>query len=128
MTVEGGATVGPDGRELRLTWREAGGPPVAEPARPGYGTLLLSQAIAYGRGGEVALDWRREGLVCTIRVPLAVPEDAATARAQAAHGPAQALRPTGACAIPCSTTSSIRSTQASSSASGRVRRRQCSAP
>ena len=56
VTVEGGATVGPDGRELRLTWREAGGPPVAEPARPGYGTLLLSQAIAYGRGGEVALD------------------------------------------------------------------------
>ena len=81
VMVEGGATVGPDGRELRLTWREAGGPPVAEPARPGYGTLLLSQAIAYGRGGEVALDWRREGLVCTIRVPLAVPEDATTARA-----------------------------------------------
>ena len=81
VMAEGGATVGPDGRELRLTWREAGRPPVAEPARPGYGTLLLSQAIAYGRGGEVALDWRREGLVCTIRVPLAVPEDAARARA-----------------------------------------------
>jgi hypothetical protein len=46
-----------------------------------HGTLLLSQAIAYGRGGEVALDRRREGLVCTIQVPLAVPEDAATAGA-----------------------------------------------
>ena len=70
VTVEGG--VSEDG-ELRLVWRETGGSPVARPTRPGYGTLLLTQTIAYGRGGEVGLDWRREGLVCTVRVPLAVP-------------------------------------------------------
>jgi PAS domain S-box-containing protein len=81
VTVEGGVTGVADGRELRLVWRETGGPPVARPARPGYGTLLLSQTITYGRSGEVELDWRREGLVCTIRVPLAAADEASTARA-----------------------------------------------
>jgi two-component sensor histidine kinase len=80
VTVEGGVAGMAEGRELRLAWRETGGPPVARPARPGYGTLLLSQAIAYGRGGDVGLDWRREGLVCTIRVPLAT-DATGTARA-----------------------------------------------
>ena len=70
VTVEGGAVADGDGRELRLVWWEAGGPPARRPARPGYGMVLLSQAVGYGRGGRVDLDWRKEGLVCTISVPL----------------------------------------------------------
>jgi len=70
VTIEGGTVAGGNGRELRLVWREAGGPPVEKPTRLGYGTVLLAQAVGYGRGGKVDLDWRAEGLVCTIRVPL----------------------------------------------------------
>jgi hypothetical protein len=32
--------------------------------------LLLTEAVAYGHDGRVELDWRREGLVCTIRIPI----------------------------------------------------------
>ena len=60
-------------------WREAGGPPVEKPTRPGYGTVLLAQAVGYGRGGKVDLDWRPEGLVCTIRVPLRAGQGGGTA-------------------------------------------------
>jgi PAS domain S-box-containing protein len=71
VTVEGGVAVGDDGREVRLVWRERGGPPVERPAQQGFGTQLLTQAVAHGHGGRVDLDWGREGLVCAIRVPLA---------------------------------------------------------
>jgi two-component sensor histidine kinase len=70
VTIEGGVTVGAEGRELRLVWREQGGPPVEPPASRGFGTLLLTQAVAYGHDGKVELNWRREGLVCTIRIPI----------------------------------------------------------
>jgi PAS domain S-box-containing protein len=72
VAIDGGvaAVVGAGGREVQLVWREAGGPPVERPARLGFGTLFLSQAVAHGHGGRVDLDWRREGLVCAIRVPL----------------------------------------------------------
>jgi PAS domain S-box-containing protein len=69
VTIEDGVTVGAEGRELRLAWRETGGPPVEPPTSRGFGTLLLTQAVAYGHDGRVELDWRREGLVCTIRIP-----------------------------------------------------------
>jgi PAS domain S-box-containing protein len=79
VTIEGGTVAGDDGRELRLVWREAGGPPVEKPTRPGYGTVLLAQAVGYGRGGKVDLDWRPEGLACTIRVPLRAGQGGGTA-------------------------------------------------
>jgi PAS domain S-box-containing protein len=80
VTVEGAVAVGEGGHELRLVWRETGGPPVVgRPARTGYGTVLLAQAVGYGRGGKVDLDWRAEGLVCTVRVPLRAGQDGGTA-------------------------------------------------
>jgi two-component sensor histidine kinase len=60
-----------DGAALVLTWRESGGPPVAEPAAKGFGTTLLTQVIAHQHKGRVDLDWRPEGLVCRIELPLA---------------------------------------------------------
>ena len=46
---------------LALTWRETGGPPVAVPARTGFGSRLIRQ-LAAQLGGEVRKDWRPEGL------------------------------------------------------------------
>lgn len=55
---------------LRLCWRETGGPPVTPPARLGYGTTLVTAMLQHAHRGKVSLDWRQEGLVCTLWVPL----------------------------------------------------------
>jgi PAS domain S-box-containing protein len=56
---------------LVLTWRETGGPPVAPPADRGFGSVLLERIVSYQHQGRVEADWRPEGLVCTLRLPLA---------------------------------------------------------
>jgi two-component sensor histidine kinase len=62
---------GPGGRELRLRWRERGGPAVAAPARRGFGRTLVEQGWRHELGGEVALDFRPEGLACELAAPVA---------------------------------------------------------
>jgi PAS domain S-box-containing protein len=62
---------GPDGRRLSLTWCERGGPPVAAPPRRGFGLTLIERGLAYQLKGNVVLDFRRDGLHCTIELPLA---------------------------------------------------------
>ena len=59
----------PDGAVARLTWAEIGGPPVAEPARQGFGTRLLSGALA-PFGGRVERRFLSEGVVCEMVVPI----------------------------------------------------------
>ncbi|WP_310540571.1 PAS domain-containing protein [Phenylobacterium sp.] len=58
------------GDDLRLTWTEAGGPPVTEPAQRGFGSRLLERGLAAELRGEVTLRFAAEGLVCTIRAPV----------------------------------------------------------
>ena len=61
-----------EGADLVLAWREAGGPPVAgPPAARGFGTALLERVVAHQHEGRVELEWRPEGLACTVRLPLA---------------------------------------------------------
>jgi len=52
-----------------LTWREAGGPPVNPPRREGYGQKTLHRSIASAIDGKVHLDYRPDGLVCSITAP-----------------------------------------------------------
>ncbi|MFE1597289.1 sensor histidine kinase [Methylobacterium sp. ID0610] len=59
--------------ELRLSWRESGGPPVTAPERTGFGSRLIGQSLARELAGSVSLDYAREGVVCTIRAPLGEP-------------------------------------------------------
>jgi PAS domain S-box-containing protein len=61
---------GAKGNELRIVWQERGGPAVAPPAVAGFGTTMLSQAIEYQHEGRAELDWRTEGLVCRLALPL----------------------------------------------------------
>ncbi|MBV9930674.1 MAG: PAS domain S-box protein [Alphaproteobacteria bacterium] len=56
---------------LLLTWRESGGPPVAEPEREGFGTRMIRRALASELRGPVTLEFRPEGLFCRIDAPLA---------------------------------------------------------
>jgi two-component sensor histidine kinase len=65
----------PDGSipRLKVEWREANGPPVAKPMRRGFGSRLLERGLSAELGGKVHLDFRAEGLVCTVDAPL--PDD-----------------------------------------------------
>jgi PAS domain S-box-containing protein len=63
---------------LELSWQESGGPAVSEPKQRGFGSRLLQQGLARELGGSVDLDFRREGVVCTIGAPLAPAGQAAS--------------------------------------------------
>lgn len=56
---------------LRLVWTETGGPEVEKPEHRGFGTRLVGRGLACELAGKVEMDYRREGLVCTIEFPLA---------------------------------------------------------
>lgn len=60
---------------LRMVWREADGPPVEPPARTGFGTRLIERGLAAELRGQVRIDYRPEGVVCTIDA-IVTPEDA----------------------------------------------------
>jgi PAS domain S-box-containing protein len=62
---------------LSILWREIDGPPVNPPKRRGLGTTLLGRALAGPIGGRTQLDWRPEGLVCEMVLPLRDPGDPA---------------------------------------------------
>jgi PAS domain S-box-containing protein len=54
---------------LNLRWTENGGPIVQPPTRTGFGGRVIEQVIAQLKG-ESRFDWRAEGLVCEITVPV----------------------------------------------------------
>jgi PAS domain S-box-containing protein len=57
-----------DGR-LRLRWIEAGGPVAKKPTRTGLGSRIIEQMIVQQKG-KFRFDWRKEGLVCEITLPV----------------------------------------------------------
>ncbi|MDQ3470767.1 MAG: PAS domain-containing protein [Pseudomonadota bacterium] len=59
----------PAGDRLILHWREKDGPEVTPPTRKGFGTQVVERGLAHELKGEVHLDYRPEGVVCTIDVP-----------------------------------------------------------
>jgi len=58
-----------DGR-LSLRWTESGGPAVTQPTRAGFGTRIMEKIIGGQLGGEVRFNWRNQGLICEIALPL----------------------------------------------------------
>jgi PAS domain S-box-containing protein len=56
---------------LQLTWEERGGPLVEKPLSRGFGTRSVIASIESQLGGRAEFDWRPEGLVCRLSVPLA---------------------------------------------------------
>jgi PAS domain S-box-containing protein len=55
---------------LRLTWAESNGPPVAPPARRGFGARLLERGLAAELSGGVELTYDAAGLICQMALPL----------------------------------------------------------
>jgi PAS domain S-box-containing protein len=61
---------------LRMLWEERDGPVVQKPLSRGFGTRSVIASIESQLGGQAEFDWRPEGLVCRLSVPLT--RDAAT--------------------------------------------------
>lgn len=55
---------------LTLSWEESGGPLVMTPKSRGFGTRSLLASVESQLGGQAQFDWRAEGLLCRLKVPL----------------------------------------------------------
>jgi len=64
--VEVSWTQGAGSAPAVITWREAGGPMVREPARRGLGMNVLDRALKGATGGRTRIDWDPRGLVCEL--------------------------------------------------------------
>jgi two-component sensor histidine kinase/FixJ family two-component response regulator len=58
-----------DGDRLHLEWSEGGGPIVAEPTRKSFGTRMMT-SLGQQLQGEVQLDYKPDGFVYTLNVPI----------------------------------------------------------
>jgi PAS domain S-box-containing protein len=56
--------------QLRLLWRESGGPAVSLPSRRGFGSVLLERTLKGDLNGDVNMDFLPTGLVCSISARL----------------------------------------------------------
>ncbi len=66
-----------DMSRLTLRWAEQGGPPVQPPIRQGFGSRLI-RSLSADIDATAAIDYRPDGVVCTIEAPLqprTTPED-----------------------------------------------------
>ena len=63
-------SLGHDPQELTLVWREEGGPVIVKPPQSrGFGMVMIEQVVGRQLNGRLALDWRRDGLCCTMTYP-----------------------------------------------------------
>jgi two-component sensor histidine kinase len=61
---------GIQGDVLQMVWEEKNGPTVEKPASRGFGTRSVIASIESQLGGQAEFDWRAEGLICRLSVPL----------------------------------------------------------
>jgi len=57
------------GCSLHLAWKESDGPKVSAPRGHGFGRTLIEQTIQ-SHGGQVSVQYHRDGLTCEIDLPL----------------------------------------------------------
>jgi two-component system CheB/CheR fusion protein len=66
---------------LELSWAERGGPPVAAgKKKPGFDLAYVERGMHFELGGTTKLEFARQGLRCTIRIPAAENVSAAVKR------------------------------------------------
>lgn len=69
ITIDWTVVPSSNGSRLILHWREKDGPPVTPPTRKGFGSRVIERGLAHELEGSVELDYRPEGLICTIDIP-----------------------------------------------------------
>jgi signal transduction histidine kinase len=77
-------TTDPERDRFELRWCETGGPPVAAPTRRGFGSRLIERGLSQDLGGDVHLEFRSTGVVCTVHASLKE-VDAAYLREEQVH-------------------------------------------
>ena len=60
----------PKGHQVRLRWRESGGPPVTPPSFKGFGRRLIEGGLAQDLNGKVRLAFEATGVTCEIVMPV----------------------------------------------------------
>ncbi|WP_242128834.1 PAS domain-containing protein [Sphingobium sp. Sx8-8] len=56
-------------RDIRIDWREEGGPPAAPATSEGFGSRLMRLSVERQLGGRMTRDWRPEGLRLSLWIP-----------------------------------------------------------
>jgi PAS domain S-box-containing protein len=60
-----------EGASLTILWEERGGPAIeGEPAAEGFGSKLVRRSVAGQLGGAIDHEWRRDGLLARVTIPL----------------------------------------------------------
>ena len=59
------------GGDLRIDWRELGGPPVAPPQRRGFGSVIIEQTVPFELRGESRVQYLTQGVHGTFLIPAA---------------------------------------------------------
>jgi PAS domain S-box-containing protein len=54
-----------------VCWRESGGDCVEEPSRQGFGHQMIAMTAKADLEGHIEFEWKKDGLVATLRFPLA---------------------------------------------------------
>ena len=59
---------GDDGA-LVLTWKERNGPPVTQPTRRGFGSVVIERSLRHEINGHCTLTFDADGVGCVITIP-----------------------------------------------------------
>ena len=59
----------PNGQGIEIVWSETGGPQVPQPARRGFGTLVIERNLARTLEADVALAFASDGVTCRMLIP-----------------------------------------------------------
>jgi len=62
-------TLHADGGDIVVTWTETGGPEPVDHDGRGFGTRLIDMSVTSQLYGAIERDWRKDGLVVTLRFP-----------------------------------------------------------
>lgn len=69
VAIEWSLSEGEAGRQIDFLWVESGGPKVEEPARSGFGMMVIRRNLARAMGADVNLDFQPDGLVARLSLP-----------------------------------------------------------
>lgn len=86
-----------DGGDLRISWRERGGPAVQSPKRQGFGTTIIQRSIPYDLGGSADVRYVLTGLEADFCIPAGhiTREEPGRAAASASAAEAMSFAATG---------------------------------
>ena len=58
-----------DGDILSFEWSERASLRIEEPAKQGFGRKVIEASVKVQLGGDIAYEWRRDGLLCALKLP-----------------------------------------------------------